>query len=101
MKTKTRKYRSLIIEQRTSADTPVSLESWRHITTVYDSAKPNAVLRAYHYRIALNEGTLMLGIWGENHPIRIRAQHSRGEDTLSLADVERIGRTLHAIENEG
>lgn len=92
-----RKHRALIVEQRVTADTPVSLESWKHICTIADNKGKSC--RSYQYKCAMEEGQIRLAIWGEAHPIRIRAQHSKGEDVLTLADVETIGRALHEKEN--
>lgn len=95
--TKTRKHFALIVEQRVTADTPVSLESWKHVTTVSDYR--GASCRSYQYKRAMEEGQTMLAIWGEGHPIRVRAQHSKGEDVLTLEQVESIGRALYEREN--
>jgi hypothetical protein len=91
---KTPKYRFLVVEQSDAAG------NWRHIVTIAESSKPGAVLRAYHYRRALDEGTTMAAIWGDARPVRVRACTSKGVDILTLGEVEAYGRALYALEND-
>lgn len=93
------RYRHLTIEQRMVADSPVSLESWRVVCSIYDVSKPGDVLRSHHYRRTSDEASMMVAIHGEAYPVRVRARRTGGEDILTPGDVLRIGRALYAVEN--
>lgn len=89
------RYQALIVEQQTAPPNGVAPALYKTIVQVF----PGTALRAYHYRQALNEGQIMQGIWGDAHPVRVRAMGRKGDDILTLEDVERIGRALYEREN--
>jgi hypothetical protein len=91
------RYQALIVEQQTAPANGVAPALYKTIIQVF----PGTALRAYHYRQALNEGQIMASIWGDAHPVRVRAMGRKGkEDVLTLEQVESIGRALYEVENK-